>query len=322
MRALVNGHIPSPSVVREVDPLLEAIVMRATAPNRNHRYESAAALRADLDDYLATAAPDGRDLRDWMEGTFAEHWAQQRETIRARLVEATSMPPLSVSSVAPVELNRATIVPTTIIPVSRKSRLTAIGIVAAAVGILLFGAVSLIGFLESSATARAEVSNQPPSIKGQPVSLRIKAEPQAAQISVDGVMVTGNPAIVDVAAGNEHLVEVAQQGYATLMRRLRVERETNLEFALVPESVAKGPNSVAGLAPTAIARKVNSVVSAPAPPSELAAATSSESVVVPSSESAATPSSASAAGAVEREGHCAVPFYFKDGIKSYKPECL
>lgn len=311
MRALVNGHIPSPSMVREVDPQLEAIVMRATAPNRKHRYESAAALRADLDEYLSAIAPDGCDLRDWMELTFAEHWAQQRETIRARLVDATSMPPLPVSSVAPVELDRVTIVPTTTVPVSRKSRLIAIGIVAAAVGVLLLGAMSLIGFLEDSATARAEAVTHPASLAGQLVPLRIKAEPRGAQISVDGALVTGNPAMVDVAAGHEHLVEVAQQGYSTLMRRLRVERETSVEFSLVPESVVRESNNLAMPAP---ARKANPVASVHPNVSVSGPPTSSESVPTASSESVS--------GSTEREDPCAVPFYFKDGIKSYKPECL
>lgn len=315
MRALVNGEIPAPSTCREVDPQLEAIVVRATAPDRKQRYESAAALRAALDEYLAEVQPSGCDLKEWMERTFTQHWESQREAVRARLVQATTMPPLPVSSVAPVELDRFTTVRTSLVPVSRRTRLATIGIVAAAVGVLLIGAMSLISAVAPRATSRHEALANLPAA-GQLVPLRIKAEPTNARISVDGATIAGNPTTAWVTAGTEHLVEVAQQGYATLLRRFRVERETSLEFALVPELAnARAPTSGKPVVTGASSMRQPSPAhhgNAPASPAAVASAASS----------AAAPAAPTEAQSAERDNPCAVPFYFEHGIKNYKPECL
>ncbi|HMA96320.1 MAG TPA: serine/threonine-protein kinase, partial [Polyangiaceae bacterium] len=57
MRALIDGHIPRPSTVRPVDPPLEAIIMKALAPDAEGRYNTAEECRLAVDLYLAETSP-------------------------------------------------------------------------------------------------------------------------------------------------------------------------------------------------------------------------------------------------------------------------
>jgi hypothetical protein len=127
--------------------------------------------------------------------------------------------------------------------------------------------------------------------------IRLHAEPLAAQIAVDKIPLVGNPAELRVAAGSEHLIEVTLKGYLAVTRTLHFERETTLEFALVAEQPG-----------------------VPAP------ATKKESPIARSQAKGtgrtARSTHADSNGASNRENPCETPFYYKDGIKVYKPECL
>ncbi len=287
MRCLVMGRIPPPSVHGEVDPKLEAIVVRATAANRKERYESADQLRHAVDDYLAEVEP-GCELRDWMQDNFKEHWAERRKVIDESFSGATSVPP--------VGLERQSRVPISVAPESKSTKLITIGVVAAAVAVLLFGAVGLVERLDSRPAAQANAQVGAPDGKRE-LLIRLHAEPPAAQISVDKTPLVGNPAELRVAAGSEHLVEVALKGYLTVTRKLHFDRETTIEFALIA-----APPSVPASATNKMPSSTRSHVPKPGRTSRLAPTDS--------------------AGASESEDLCQTPFYYKDGIKVYKPECL
>src|SRR5512142_3324907 len=57
MRALMDGRIPKPSDKHTVDAKLEAIVMKALAPEPADRYSTALELRLAIDEYLASTSP-------------------------------------------------------------------------------------------------------------------------------------------------------------------------------------------------------------------------------------------------------------------------
>lgn len=290
MRCLVKGQIPPPSIHREVDPALEAIVMRATAPNRLKRYESADQLRRALDEYSAEKAGDC-DLRAWMQGTFKECWAEQRQKISSCFADATSVPPVGSE-----RFSSTTIV--SIAPETRSSRLITIGVVAAAVALLVVGAAGLVQRLQLQAITPGNTRVESTAEKSE-LLIQLHAEPIRARIVFDGRPLDGNPTEQRVANGSEHVVEVTLPGYRTVSRKLRFDRETTLEFALVEDSSAAA-------APTSTPKK------SPASPRSTAAKTGR------ASQTASTAS----AGDPQKADPCEPPFYFKDGIKTYKAECL
>ncbi len=55
LRALMNGEVPRPrDEGADVNPILERIILKATAPKREDRYESAAAMQSDLEAAITT----------------------------------------------------------------------------------------------------------------------------------------------------------------------------------------------------------------------------------------------------------------------------
>ena len=94
------GDIPKlTDFVADPPPLLKMICERALAPNADQRYPSAAAMRQDLEGYLATLVnkPTARDLGGLLSSAFAEERGriaalveEQMRSLRAESPEASS----------------------------------------------------------------------------------------------------------------------------------------------------------------------------------------------------------------------------------------
>lgn len=284
MRCLVGGKIPPPSIHREVDPQLEAIVVRATAARREQRYASAADLRRAVDGYLAQTAAEF-DLRAWMQSTFDEDWAEQRQAVNHSFAEAASVPPVGLESI-----NSTTV---TVMAEPKSAMLITVGVVAAVVALLVVGAVGLVRHLEAPAPGLANGRDEP-TVSPSELLIRLRAEPVSAHFVVDSNLLEGNPTMLRVPSGSEHQLEVTAPGYLALTRKLRFERETTLEFALVADNP-----------PVPASARKTPALSAPHSTRKARAARTADRESVPPSEDP-----------------CETPFYFKDGIKVYKPECF
>lgn len=306
MRCLVVGKIPAPSAYCNVDPKLERIVLRATAANRNDRYESAAELQAAVDEYLAEIAPNF-DLHAWMQSHFSEHWTERRRAIHTAMADGASVPPVGI--------DRPTAVTSITFVVPRRTKLITLGVVTGAVAVLLAGAIGFLRMLESSSHASSSPELAAVSSR-EDVLLRLHAEPSQAKIRLDAQVLPGNPAEVRVAPGTEHTVEISFPGYRTLTRNFRFDHETSLELALVPEEPAPATSSSAA-----------AVSSKPPPPVRAGTAKGrSRALDAPDAKQQAAPTEPSEQkaerAAPTEDDPCAVPFYFSNGIKTYKPECL
>ena len=290
MRCLIQGDIPRPSSVQPVSPRLEEIIMRALAPNRQHRYASALELRADVDHYLAEFAPTG-DVSKWVATAFGSRRDEQRKVVQTMLAGATSLLPVALSqSVNPPKPSRSVF------------KAAAAGVV---VGLLVVGA----GLGKLSWASRAVGSQHlasaalgTPAAAQNELKLQVLAYPTNAEIFVDGTLAAGNPAVIRVAKESEHLVTVALDGYRTASRRDRFEHDSSLEFVLgasEPDTTAHRPDT-SNAKPEARGASLHPRVAPPV------------AAVTP----VAAPDRAAA------EAPCESPFYFQDGIKTYKPECL
>jgi hypothetical protein len=137
---------------------------------------------------------------------------------------------------------------------------------------------------------RAAVPTPAPVITSH--SLRISARPNDARVFVDGSEVAGSPAVVNVPTGSQHAVRVEREGYETSERTIRVSENVELNVELSAKPSASTP--------------------AAAPPDKQSAGAR-----VAPQRGAAAP-----AKALPAQKNCDPPYYFVNGNKTYKPECI
>ena len=118
IHALVTGDIPEPrQALPDVDPVLERVILKATALNPADRYPTAAAMQVDLEacaPQLGLGVVGPRDLGRYVSELFAEDRAQMKGVIDAQLrllkgmatgeygrVDMPQLTPLTTSSVMP-----------------------------------------------------------------------------------------------------------------------------------------------------------------------------------------------------------------------------
>jgi len=80
------GDVPKPSDVAEVDPELERICLRAMATKAEDRYPTAAALKQDIEAWLASTGDHttGRDIANYLDGLYAEDRRKLKTAIEER----------------------------------------------------------------------------------------------------------------------------------------------------------------------------------------------------------------------------------------------
>jgi serine/threonine-protein kinase len=95
-RRLASGNVPRPSErVADIDPALEAICMKALAPEAADRYASAAELQAELEGYIAAHAElraTTRELGKFVAESFAVERAKIKSLSDEFMRELTDLP--------------------------------------------------------------------------------------------------------------------------------------------------------------------------------------------------------------------------------------
>jgi serine/threonine protein kinase len=82
--ALMAQPIPPPSAIRpEIPEALERIIMKALERERDHRYASASAMRADLEEFLRSTSsiPGTSQLAQYMQGLFGQAEVERKTKI-------------------------------------------------------------------------------------------------------------------------------------------------------------------------------------------------------------------------------------------------
>jgi serine/threonine-protein kinase len=151
--------------------------------------------------------------------------------------------------------------------------------------------VGFVGFwISRRPTAPAAAMPAPASVPS--VHVTVRAMPAEAKIEVDGADRGSGTSSFDVAPDNrEHAIHVSAQGYAPEERTVQFSRDLQVDISLEKLNVA-------------------------AAASEAASAASPSSRATPRGVARPKPSAAAA------ESTCTPPYYFSNGIKTFKPECL
>ena len=296
MRALIDGRIPKPSSVRSVEPRLEAIVMRALAPQAQARYATALELRYDLERYLADKSPATslRDVSELMLGTFvAQREARKRQIHQAMSSAPSEAPPPIPDGIEPLLRSATGISADKLVASPRRSPALWV-----ALGALLLAVIGMGGvyayFSAQKARSQQQVSTNPATPTR--VQIRISASPTAAALFVDGRKLDENTATLTVIHDSvDHEIRATAAGYQDYRKFVRFERDVSLEVMLQP------------------------VASAPA-------ASAAGDVVFANPKANVPPpvnnSRASSSAPKKTKSNCDPPFYYEGGIKTYKPGCL
>ena len=304
MLALIDGNIPTPSERRPVDPALEAIIMKALAPDPEGRYRSALELKQAVDGYLARNYPATTvaELGEIVATLFEKQREARSKHIHMALTAPLSEPPPPISD-APQTTSHDTHLTARVIEDERRKTIILTAAIAAGTLLLVFsGMLVLLRWHGNSATvttlsAPSKVATVQPSAQAQ---IRLSASPANALLTLDGALVSGNPAVLTVLVdGREHDIRATAPGYAPDGRRVRFERDLSLEIALSAQVSAATEQASA---------PISSVTStSPRPERADSVRKKSSTVRVPNPT---------------QSGTCNPPYYFENGLKHYKLGCL
>jgi serine/threonine-protein kinase len=302
MRALMDGKIPKPSQIRPVDPKLENIIMKALAPEPEARHATALELRLAIDEYLASTSPTTsmRDVGTLVSSLFAEQQEARKKQVHLALTAPHSEPPPPIPDGLEPIIRSAT-GNSAYLTIDRERKHQAIWTLSAAMVAAILAIAGTFAFF----TWRGSRNDSNPSATAAPAKIQIHlaAMPAGATLAVDGRTLAENPAVLAVMSDDrDHEVTATLAGYATFQKTVRFERDLSLDIMLQP-----------------------SVSAAPASASASQNASDSQNPKSSSGKGARSGQRASGAGVpAVKNSHvnCTPPFYFENGIKVYKPECI
>lgn len=299
MHRLANGDIPRPSQRADVDSELEAIIMKAMAPDPDDRYSTAIEMQHALESYRRRAF--GPSTTRAVGAALAATFEQEREDNRHVIAQALheSVPPPSPEISAILLSNPP--------PPEAASRgrglLWFMGV------ILAVAAAGALFVRTRGESHLGQVSSSLPTVSS--VHVAIRATPADAKIAIDGTERGAGNLVFDVPRdARTHEISVSAPGFAAVERTIRFDGDQELSIALAP--VAKADGDAQRAEPnTARSESGKASSGAQRPRSR---------VVAPPPQEPAQPNKPAPAAAPQ--ANCDPPYYFKGGIKTYKPECL
>lgn len=233
-----------------VAPELMAICAKAAAKSPQDRYASAAEMRDAIRQYASANSlefpPD--KLRDLLHEIYQQERVEMRRQIdqRVKLMQLEDEHPSQFTQTAFVPNAAAvfggTSTGSTPAP-APKNRLKLLG--AGAVIALLAGALGAFATrLEprnvAPATPLASAAKPPPAenVAEKPlVRLEISADPAAAELSLDGAKLEGNPFSGSLPRdGSLHRLEARASGHRSEARMIHLDQDVSLHLALAPAS--------------------------------------------------------------------------------------
>jgi serine/threonine protein kinase len=302
MHRLATGQIPRPKAEEALDPELDTILARATAPEREDRYQTALEMQQALNAYREglPRVYTPRDVGDALATTFQADRAAERETIRVALKEP-SLPPGAPDVLPVVEL-----------PEEGGNGLVW--------WLLALGAIVLAAFLGSRYVGSSPTASSEPTAAPATARLVFRVTPKHAQVEIDGTLRGSGDFELSLPSDVlQHRVVVSAPDHAPSSRLVRFEGVQQLEFQLTP--VAPAPASETARDNPAPADSANDEEGEDEKPSttrrgsKVRVPRAAAPVVVPPPAEDASKKSPDSAS-------CDPPYYFKDGVKTYRSECL
>jgi serine/threonine-protein kinase len=249
MKRVLNDQLPKLAEHRpDAPPELVAIIGKALASKPDERYQTAAALRDELEKYLASSGPPLRlrDLGRVVEELFADVRAETQRTVEAQLAKVSSLSTAQYATVTPLALTQLGVTghsaPDAAVPVQP----------GAARSQLIAGALLLLALLVAWPLLRAREAPSAaalPSVSSAPAktfSLHATAFPAAARLFLDGELLPSNPEARTVNADQlAHVLEARAEGFTTKSRTLRFDQDQDIVLSLEALPAATAPSQAA-----------------------------------------------------------------------------
>jgi serine/threonine protein kinase len=313
MTRVLRGEIPRPeNAASPIPPELMEICLRALAPERENRYQTALELELALEDYLAQRSHyvSARELGRFM----ADSFAGEREAVERRIEgelgqgESSHPPPgeRAPRNATPSRMGYSASRGVHVEPPRSKLWMLAIAFVALGMALLAWGVRSK----PSRATTPSPTGLAAPTVTRK-VNVSIEARPDTARIWLDEAPVS-NPYVAERTWDEQsHRVRVSAPGFLPEESDVRFDADVRMFRALSPAPAANVVGSAAPpdvLLPAAPPKAGPRASAGPAPggSSPVSSGSSSPSPVLPN------PSG----------GSCDPPYFYAGGIKRFKPECL
>jgi len=249
--AIAHGALPRPTERRaDLDPTLEVIIMKAMAPRREDRFQSAREMQDALEAWLQKNgfAVTTSDIADYLRALFARRIHDRRQ-----LIEAAMRAEMTPSNVERVHRLARTATTSAITSKSKagatpaKEKRSQVGLVlgfvlgmSAIAGVTVFALASR----EPAATKNVPVVPvvEPPEL-ASPV-LIVSTEPAGASITVDGKSSGTAPVTLQGLSPGDHLVEATLDGHRPASRTVPLPKPGErlmIELALMPMPAQRPP---------------------------------------------------------------------------------
>lgn len=289
MHRLANGDIPEVPIQAELTQPLIDLIRKATAANPADRYQTAREFRTALDAYLAASGrrPPMRQVGQALADAFAEERAQNKERIRRALLDLTPTPP-----------------PHPVPGPTQALTLDEFAVTNDEEDASRRGAYVLAGAVLLTVLAVAWVLSAP-----------LRGAFKAADGGADASQESRHSTPSDASRGAEG-VERTHAGDASLSDKDAQREDPITEPGeVVPDTrdTSSAAPARKQAAPKQAAPKQAAPKQAPRRPSQAA------STSAPKTSPASRPAPA---GAPTTASNCETPFFYQNGIKVYRPECL
>jgi serine/threonine protein kinase len=251
MHAILNDEIPKPSsVIPDISPRLEAIIMKAMARDPADRHATAAALQADIDEFLAELGSNvrNRDIGAVVAELFADVRADTRRVVDQQLRKVTALSAREYQSFRPLEL--ASTVSSTdarersegrtiAAPAKKSRRALAAAVAIPALALAAFALWPSKGGVESPPAAARPVATSPAAPMPAMLSVKFGAVPDSARLFLDDREMPGNPVTLNVPKdGSRHTLRVEAAGYEMRRHEVTYDRDQVLSLTLTPVPTA------------------------------------------------------------------------------------
>ena len=312
MNRVLNGDIPRPeNAASPIPPELLEICLRALAPERNDRFQTALEFELALEEYLAKRSHyvSARELGKFMTESFADARRAVEQRIESELGQGESSLPPPPGSLPPLNATPSRTGYSTSRnahgePPRSKLWMLAVAFVALGIALLVWG-------VRSKPDRAAIVTGVSPPAGSHKVTVSIEARPESASISLDGVPVH-NPYVAERDWDEEsHRVRVSAPGFLPEEGEVRFDADVRMFRALSRVAAEAGgsaaPSAVpppASTYPKANARAQGGRAPGRPSPGSVSSVSPSPSLANPGADS------------------CDPPYFYTGGIKRFKPECL
>jgi serine/threonine-protein kinase len=295
VREVVRGNIPRLAEHAQVDPELDRIVTRATAPLAQDRYEGAEALRRDLERYISTLPPVTlREIGELLSRTCSQARSERQREVAAA-VAATDR---ELSSLVDVESSRELRAATADGPASQS------GIASRPRMVRSFSPTPGPYLLTSAGPTPTPPSSSRHGLDSSTKSSAISVQMQQPRRRGFWLALAGAAALA-LAAWIPSLLRPSPSAPAS---------------AAVPITSAAAPPAVPA---TATPHAVATEEAEPSAPSASASTSSAPKRKVGHARATPTPPTAAPTPVKAKPAAgCDPPYYFSAGIKTYKPECI